>query len=42
MEEIAAQKVKMFYGKDIETALYALSLSRLRDSSLPEGAFLYL
>ena len=36
-----AQKAKMFYGKNIETALHALSLSRLRDSSLSEGAFCF-
>ena len=42
VEEIAAQTIKMFYGKNIETVLCALSLSRLRDSSLSEGAFLYL
>ena len=29
----------MFYGKNIETALHALSLSRLRDSSLRREPF---
>ena len=30
----------MFCGRAIWTSLHALSLSRLRDSPLPEGAFL--
>ena len=42
VEGVAAQTIKMFYGKNIETVLHAFSLSRLRDSSLPEGAFEYL
>ena len=36
MEEIAAQKVKMFYGKNIETVLHALSLT-LVPRELPPG-----
>ena len=42
VEEIAAQKIKMFYGKNIETALHALSLTLVPRELPPKGAFRYL
>ena len=38
-EGVAAQKAKMFYGKSIETALHALSLT-LVPRELPRGGSL--